>query len=100
MQSQRSNIPWRERVFVTPAEAALIVARSECWVRERILEGRLQGAQLAAGAGPIVVTVESLASLIDATAAAGARQFASLRARVRKERKAAPALRLVIDNDA
>ena len=61
-------IPWRDRAFVSIAEAAEIVARSPDWVRNRLGEGRLHGCQVSKG-GPTVVTVPSLANLIEHAAA-------------------------------
>jgi len=60
----QNYIPWRDRAFVSIAEAAQIIARSPDWVRNRIGEGRLVGRQLQAG-GPVVVTVASLERFID-----------------------------------
>lgn len=57
-------IPWRDRAFVSVKEAAVIMARSPDWVRNRIGEGRLTGRQVMEG-GPIVVCVASLIEFID-----------------------------------
>lgn len=65
----QTYVPWRDRAFVSVAEAAQIMARSPDWVRNRIGEGRLTGRQIQAG-GPVVVTVASLASFIDGIEAA------------------------------
>lgn len=65
MQSQKSEyIPWRDRAFVSIAEAAEIVSRSPDWIRNRIGEGRLRGCRVTAG-GPLVVTAASLTSFVD-----------------------------------
>lgn len=58
------QIPWRDRVFVTIAEAGQIFARSPAWVRDRASEGRLELANVSRG-GPLVVTVASVAALVD-----------------------------------
>ncbi|GGE19927.1 hypothetical protein GCM10011390_43980 [Aureimonas endophytica] len=58
------GLPWRERVFVTIAEAASILARSDDWIRDRIGEGRLDGRRLTRG-GPVVVTVSSVVEIAD-----------------------------------
>ena len=65
MQIQKTEyVPWRDRAFVSIVEAGEIVARSSDWVRNRIAEGRLHGCRVTAG-GPLVVTVRSLATLVD-----------------------------------
>ncbi|TPM31454.1 hypothetical protein [Mesorhizobium sp. B2-3-4] len=79
------HIPWRDRAFVTIAEAGQIVARSPSWVRDRIGEGRLRGCRVTPG-GPLAVEVRSLARLVD-SAVSGV-----------PAPHRAPALRLVVDN--
>ena len=64
MQIQKTYVPWRDRAFVSIAEAGEIVARSSDWVRNRIGEGRLRGCRVTPG-GPLVVTVRSLVELVD-----------------------------------
>lgn len=65
MQIQKTEyVPWRDRAFVSIAEAGEIVARSSDWVRNRVAEGRLHGCQVTPG-GPLVVTVRSLVELVD-----------------------------------
>lgn len=65
MQIQKTEyVPWRDRAFVSIAEAGEIVARSSDWVRNRLAEGRLRGCRVTPG-GPLVVTVRSLAELIE-----------------------------------
>ncbi|QPC90006.1 hypothetical protein [Mesorhizobium sp. INR15] len=61
---QIEYVPWRDRAFVSIPEAAEIVARSPDWVRNRLGEGRLHGCRVTPG-GPLVVTVRSLAELVD-----------------------------------
>ncbi|RWF36872.1 hypothetical protein [Mesorhizobium sp.] len=65
MQIQKTEyVPWRDRAFVSIAEAGEIVARSSDWVRNRVAEGRLHGCRVTPG-GPLVVTVPSLVELVD-----------------------------------
>ncbi|MER9950217.1 hypothetical protein [Mesorhizobium sp. M0047] len=65
MQIQKSEyVPWRDRAFVSVAEAGEIVARSSDWVRNRVAEGRLCGCRVTPG-GPLVVSVRSLLDLVD-----------------------------------
>ena len=88
-------VPWRDRAFVSTAEAAAIVARSPTWIRERIVEGRLEAVQLR-DAGRIAVTVESLRRLISEAVPAGPEQLALLRQR--RGKPDGRTLRLVISN--
>lgn len=62
MQIRERYIPWRDRAFVSVAEAAAILARSEDWIRDRAAEGRLDGRRLVRG-GPLVVTAASISKL-------------------------------------
>ncbi|ESX51356.1 hypothetical protein NLY43_18935 [Mesorhizobium sp. C416B] len=72
MQIQKIEyVPWRDRAFVSIAEAGEIVARSTDWVRNRIAEGRLHGCRVTRG-GPLVVTVRSLVDLVDGALLASA----------------------------
>lgn len=65
MQIQKTEyVPWRDRAFVSIAEAGEIVARSSDWVRNRVAEGRLHGCRVTSG-GPLVVSVRSLVDLVD-----------------------------------
>ncbi|ESY92699.1 hypothetical protein [Mesorhizobium sp. LNHC209A00] len=65
MQIRKSEyVPWRDRAFLSIAEAGEIVARSSDWVRNRVAEGRLHGCRITPG-GPLVVTVRSLVDLVD-----------------------------------
>lgn len=64
MQKAKPNIiPWRERAFVTIDEAAVIIARTPTWVRNCILDERLEGYRITPGS-PTVVGVASLHRLI------------------------------------
>ena len=62
----RKPIPWRECEFVSMANAARIAGRSPAWVRRALCIGDLQARTLPTG-GPPVVTVASLAELLDAS---------------------------------
>jgi len=57
-------IPWRDRAFLSLAEAAQIVGRSEHWIRRRLSEGRIEGVRLLRG-GPIAIRAGSLANYVD-----------------------------------
>jgi hypothetical protein len=96
---QTQYIPWRDRAFVSFAETGEIVGRTVDWVRERVLDGRLQAAQVTPG-GPLAVTTASLCRLIDDAVPAGPRQLASLRQRRAPPERQAPCLRLVVSNEA
>lgn len=85
MQTHHNHVPWRERAFVSIAEAGQIVARSPSWIRDRISEGRLRGCRVTVG-GPLVVDVPSLVKLAD-SAITGAPLA-----------RAKPALWLAVDN--
>lgn len=62
----KAYIPWRDRAYLSLDEAGLIVARSADWIRTRICEGQLEGHRHQKG-GPLVVTVASVAALVDRT---------------------------------
>jgi hypothetical protein len=64
MDAQEKFTPWRERAFVTVAEASAIFARSTTWVRNRLTDSSLDAASLP-GYGPTVVTVASVAKLVE-----------------------------------
>jgi hypothetical protein len=59
-----ARIPWRMRAFVTIADAALIVGRSTSWIRDMLTAGALE-ARLINGRGVALITVSSLARLVD-----------------------------------
>jgi hypothetical protein len=59
----RDLIPWRERAFVTVAEAGEILGRSTTWVRDQLTRGPLKRGALP-GNGPTVVTVSSVLSVL------------------------------------
>jgi hypothetical protein len=90
---QESFVPWRERAFVTVAEASSIFARSTSWVRDRLTDNSLEPATLPGG-GPTAVTVASVLRLI--AKGTPKRDVAPdiVRANPRKS-----CLRLVVDND-
>lgn len=93
-QSKQSYVPWRERAFVSPVEAAEIVGRTPGWVRERTFEGRLEAVQLTAG-GPMAITVASLRRLIE-----GAKPARPAARRHRTTISGRPTLELVVDNSS
>ncbi|MGH6861704.1 MAG: hypothetical protein ACRECY_15740 [Phyllobacterium sp.] len=90
MQIKPNIIPWRQRAFVTIDEAAVIVARTPTWVRNSILDERLDGYRLTPGS-PTVVSVASLHRLI-----AGA-QPASISVSALSQ-ASRPTLQLVVNN--
>lgn len=85
---------WRDYEFVSLAEAARIVGRTASWTRRAIVTGDLEAVVLPTG-GPEVVTVRSLAALVD-RAEPPAPAIATFGAP--PTRSGAPALRLVVDN--
>lgn len=88
MHARKPVLPWREREFVTVAEAAAIAGRSTTWVRNQFVVGALDERRLPTG-GPTVVTVASLARLVD-----GARPVEPIAPGPRRQ----AALRIVVDN--
>ncbi len=92
MDAQEKFTPWRERAFVTVAETAAIFARSTSWVRDRLTDNSLEAACLP-GDGPTVVTVASVAKLVEK----GLPKRDVEPNGVHRRRKSH--LRLVVDND-
>ncbi|MBX9847492.1 MAG: hypothetical protein K2Z80_37520 [Xanthobacteraceae bacterium] len=94
MLSQNERLPpWRERAFVSLAEAAAIAGRSYTWARNRTVDGTLEVRRLSMD-GLTLVTVASLAKLIDeATRQRPPVSFAKHRSRRPSH------LTLVVDND-
>jgi hypothetical protein len=64
MQKPETFRSWRDCEFVSMAEAARIVGRSKSWTQRAVCTGDLEAVWLPTG-GPEVVTVASLARLID-----------------------------------
>ncbi len=65
MSSQnQTNIPWRERAFVSLHEAGQILARSPLFVRRQIMWGNLDAVRVTK-TSPIVVTVKSVVEFIE-----------------------------------
>jgi hypothetical protein len=85
--------PWRERVYVTVAEAAVILARSPSWVRDQITSRTLDTVELPSS-GPTVVTVQSVLRMIALAKRpeAWTPPYANLK-------RSIPRLKLVVDND-
>jgi len=92
LDTQEKVASWRERAFVTVAEAATIFARSTSWVRDRLTDNSLEAASLPDD-GPTVVTVASVAKLIEK----GVPKRDAEPHGVPRRRKSH--LRLVVDND-
>ena len=63
MKTNSKTSPWFERPYVTVAEAALVVSRSQTWVRNKIVSGALETASLSEAA-PTCVTTRSITALI------------------------------------
>ena len=95
MLRHQTDIPWRERAFLSAAEAAQIVARSPDWIRSTIAEGRLDAIRLTP-AGPFVVSVSSLIALIAAAEPIAPSEIKPLPARAPQPRERV--LRLVASN--
>ena len=91
MRTQGHRESWRDYEFVSMAEAARIVGRTPSWTRRAIVTGDLEAVVLPTG-GPEVVTVRSLAALID-RAGPAVPVF-----NLDRGAPGAPALRLVVDN--
>lgn len=87
---------WRDYEFVSLAEAARIVGRTSSWTRRAIVTGDLEAVVLPTG-GPEVVTVRSLAALVD-RAERPEEVLEAFAAKLASDRRGAPALRLVVDN--
>ena len=57
-------IPWRDRAFLSRAEAAAIFGRSVSWIGDRVADGSLKAARIPAG-GSVGITVASVVALVD-----------------------------------
>lgn len=66
MRTLTAPVDWRDCQFISLANAARIAGRSPGWVRGAVTAGDLIAMRLPTG-GPPVVTVESLAALLDAS---------------------------------
>jgi hypothetical protein len=91
-------IPWHQRAYVTVAEAAAILGRSQSWIRDQITARAIQSACLSGG--PTAIPVSTIVGLIEAaeaaTKAARARELEPVRPR---RRIGQTYLRLVTNND-
>jgi hypothetical protein len=99
MNHQNEQIsPWRQRAYVTVAEAAAILGRSQSWIRDQITARAIEPIRFPGG--PTVIPVSTIVGLIEAA------ETASKAARVRELEPPRPRrrigqthLRLVINND-
>lgn len=57
-------IPWRDRAFVSAAEAAAILGRSTTWIYDRVTSGPLEAFRLSPG-GRVAISVPSILAMID-----------------------------------
>lgn len=90
MSSISNSPPWSKRSHVSVAEAAIILCRSQTWVRNKIVSHALRAVR-PHGNGPICVTTDSIMSIVKSTSSDAQRSNGYPPAR-------RPELRLIVDN--